>query len=435
MKRVGILIFTFCLVYTSPGLAQTKMTLGNALRLSADHSASVKSSYYDSLAAVYDLSAAKALRWPTISTNAVAYYIDDVQSVTIAFRNMTVGSHDNYQIDSKLTLPIYTGGRISNQIKIQQELAGARSYNLGAERSKNAYMTRRAYLGLLAAEAVAAASEASIGRVRLINQDVHNLYSSGLADSINILEAELSLERALGAMLEREAAVSNAKANLARLVGLPPDNDIALADSLPIPDTTIYQNKTPNPLAIERPELQILEKRALAAKYSRNLSSAYYLPTLSGYGGYSTGKPNKSFLDSKWNDYWTAGLTFNWEFNLGGKIVYSVRSAAQAAKSAEMAKNDLAENLTLGANIALENLKMAYRNYVISVREYEIAKNQYRHGLNQEQAGRLSVNRLLELETDLTSQEQLYRAQLVNYFLAETEYFYAIGSSKIFGGF
>jgi outer membrane protein len=433
MKRAGL--FILILIWACPIMAQTKLTLTDAIRMSQEHSSSVKSSYYDSLGGMYDYGAARAQRYPTLSANASAFYINNLQHESTPFFNLQIGTHDNYQIDTRLTLPLYTGGKISNQIKIQREIAGARGFNLTAERQKNAYLTRKAYLGLMAAQAIAASSEASIDRIRLINNDVQNLYRSGMADSVDILDAELNLEKALASRQEKETAVANARANLARLIGFSSTEDVEIAGTLPIPDSDAYRDEKPGPETNERAEIQALEKRAKAANYTINLNKAYYLPTLSGYGGYSTGKPNRNALGDKWNDYWVAGLSFNWEFNLGGRTIYNVNSAYETASATRMAKNDLEENLILMANVALENLKLALINYTIAAREYEIAQQQYRHGLNQQQAGRLSVNRLLELEADLSSMEQLYRVSATNYFLSETEYLYAIGSSKLFGGF
>ncbi len=99
------------------------------------------------------------------------------------------------------------------------------------------------------------------------------------------------------------------------------------------------------------------------------------------------------------------------------------------------ARDDLAETLALQAKIALENLRQAYDNYTISGRQYDIAEKQYRIGFEKQRAGSISLNRLLELESDLTSIEQMYKASKINYFLSETEYLYAIGSPRIYGGF
>lgn len=412
--------------------AQTEITLEEAQRLSGEHSFGVQAAHHDSLSGVADLRAARAARFPKASLNAVSYYIDELQTVDLPFGSVEAGSHDVYQADLRVALPLYTGGRISSQIKAQEAQARARGLGLSTRRLENAYQTRRAYLNLLAARALVSAAEASLERVRLIGQDVQNLYGSGLADSSNILESELALERAMRSRDERAVASANAAANLVRLMGLPPETELVLTDSLPTPNIAAYENQ--NSPEIERPELSAQKARAEAARFAVGLSRAAYFPTLSGYGGYSVGKPNRSFLDNAWNDYWTAGLNLTWELNLGGQAARNVSSARQTAHSAQAALAELEESLALQARVARENLRLSFRSFEISGREFDIAGRQYRIGLSKQQAGGISINRLLELETDLTSMEQLYRVSLVNFYISETEYLYVIGSPRIFGG-
>ena len=414
--------------------AQTPLSLQEAIRLSGDHSYGVKAAYSDSLSARYDLGAARALRYPTASLAATSFYINNLQTVALPFNNsLTVGTHENYQADFRLTLPLWTGGRIGNQIDIQKAQAEARGANLEAARLANAYNTRKAYLGLLAAQSLSKAAAASAERVKLIGEDTQNRYGSGLADSVDLLNSDLAIQRALEAVDQRTTAESNARSLLARLVGVPAES-IANLDELLSPDIQIYQSNRPIKDSIERPELRIQDSRVKAASFVVSLNQANYFPTLSGFGGYSVGKPNKNMLESKWNDYWTAGLSLNWDFNFGNKTGLNVSSARQAARSAQEVNQDLKESIYLQANTAYDNLLLAFRSYESSRKEFEIAGRQYALGKQKEQAGGLSLFRLLELEADLSSSEELFRVSTINYYLSETEYLYAIGSSRIYGG-
>jgi outer membrane protein TolC len=216
-------------------------------------------------------------------------------------------------------------------------------------------------------------------------------------------------------------------------VRLAPDA-VIVSDSIPIPDKQVYQNQRPTKESIERPELRVQDNRIRAANFTVNLSKANYFPTLNGFGGYSVGKPNRDMFQNKWNDYWTAGLNLNWDFNIGNKIGKNISSARQAANSAKSLKADLEDALFLQANTTYDNQLLAWRSYGFSLKQYEIAQKEYALGKQRQQAGNLSLYRLLELEADLTSSEQLFRASIINYYIAETEYLYAIGSPRIYGG-
>lgn len=425
----------FCAAAPLASRAEVSLSLSEAISLSRQHSYAIRSLYHDSLSARYDLAAARSLRYPALSATAVSSYTDGVQAIELPFTRIELGSHENYQADLRLTFPLYSGGRISSQIKLQSAIATSRGFNLEAEIFQTAYETRKAYLGLMITRSLLAAAEASLRRIEILNRDVQNLYRGGLADSIDILDSELALRRAAQARNDRRTGESNAAALLARLTGLPLSENIKLSELLPVPDYEHYENIDILPEKSDRPEMEILKSRAAAARHSIGLNRAALMPALNAFGGYTVGKPNRDLVDKDWNDYWTAGLNLTWEFNLGGRVFKGVSASREAARSAQLTADDLEESLQLAVRIAFENLGQAFGKYSSSQLEFEIAGRKYFLGAEKQKAGGLSVNRLLELEEDLDAAEQVFQSSIINYYLSETEYLYAIGSPKIYGGF
>jgi outer membrane protein len=435
-KLKFFLIPAALIIFAVPIGVRAQLSLEDAIRLAAERSPGIQAARSDSLSGIYDLGAARAWRYPTASLTATTFYINTLQTAALPFGglSLTVGTHNNYQADFRLSLPLWTGGRISGQVGLQTALSDVKGANLQAARLNNAYNTRKAFLGLLAAQAVARSAEASLARIELIVEDTQNLYQNGLADSVDLLYSDLALQKAIQAQVERATAITNARALLGRLIGLPSDS-IIIPDALPEPDIGIYQHQRPRRDSINRAEIMIQENRVRAANFSVGLNRANYFPALSGFGGYSAGKPNRNILENKWNDYWTAGFNLSWDFNLGNRTGKAVSSARQAANSARAAKQDLEETLYLQANTAYDNLLLANRSYDIAKKEYEIAQRQYALAQQKQEAGNLSLYRLQEYEAELTSSEQLFQVSKANYFISETEYLYAIGSPKIYGGF
>jgi len=422
---IALLLMAF-----APLRAENELSLEQAIELALSHSYTVKGSSHDSAAAAFDLKAARAQRFPTFSLNVTSFYTDEVPSINLPLTTIGFGARQNYQADMKLSAPLFTGGRISNQIRMQNEIARAGSEALLAERLMVAYSTRKAYLELLAAAAIFNSAKASLERTKIIQQDVIDLFRNGMADSLDILDADLALKKAALAQQDKQTSYGNALLALARQTGLPA-NAIDPADTLPEAQPVASFEETGS----ERPEIKALENRARAARYALRLNNANFFPNLSGYGTYSYGKPNKDIFNDTWNDFWTVGAGLTWEFNLGGRTVYNSSSARENARSTEMASDDLRESLGLQARISFENLKLAFSRQRTSREELDVAGRKYRLGREKQRAGRLSINRLLELEADLTAAEEQYRASLATYHVAQTEYWYSIGSSKLYGGF
>ncbi len=415
--------------------AELELGLADAVKMAQEHSSIIKSARSESFSSTYDLKAAKASRYPTLSLSATSFYINKIQSIQIFTIEKPIGSKENYQTDLKLSVPLYTGGKISNQIKLQKNLSESKAADLEIQQLQNAYLSRKSYLTFMASIALVASAEASMKRVELINQDVLNRYKNGLADSIDILETSLAVEKTDQALKRQKTASNNAEIALAKLIGIPPEDRIIPTDKAPDPNIDEYEKQQPAKLAVLRPELESLKAKSRAAESAARLNSAAYFPNLSGYGGYSYGKPNKDQFNNTWNDYWIAGLSLTWDLNLGNKTGNSVNSARQLVHSTKMALNELEENLTLQAKISRENLLFVYQSYLSSQKQLDIATREYRLAKMKQKVGQLSINRLLELEADLTSAEQLFEVSKIDFYISETEFLYAIGSSKLYGGF
>ena len=421
------------LILTIPAFSETRLSLNDAVRLAQEASFAVKAARHDSTAAALQSAAAGAERFPVLALKAQSYYVDKVQKVNFPFGSQEIGSADNYQADLTLTVPLYAGGRISNLVQVQKENSLAEGCRLESETMAAAYRSRRAYLAAMMSEAMVGAAAASLQRIDIIRRDVENLFVNGLADSLDILEAELALEKAHTQMDQVQTERRNSLASLARLVGMPGDTGLVLTESALPPETTLYPETGPLPEP-DRPEMKRFDHVIAAADRSTALELAGLLPTLNGFAGYSYGMPNRDWFGKTWNDYVSAGMVLHWELNLGGKNSRRVGAARQQAASARMAQKELYDALLLQRDQAINDLRHAFQVVKISQRTCDLSRRQFNLAQGRQQAGRISVNRLLELEAELAAVEQQYHVSIISYYLAENEFFYAIGSPRIFGG-
>ncbi|MEW5922687.1 MAG: TolC family protein [Candidatus Zixiibacteriota bacterium] len=432
-NKTAILILLLSL-FPIPGQvrAAVSLSLSEAIEMAARNSFSIESSKYDSLSTLYQYKAAKSLRFPSLSLDARSSFVDNIPTVEFPMiGSRDFGAKNSYQADLRLNVALFTGGKISRQIKISSANLQADAFALEAERSKAAYDSRRAYLSVMLAEAVASAADASLKRINIIRSDVQNLYENGLADSIDILEAELAYQQVSLASSEKHSAVTTAVINLANLLGLPGATEFTLTEKISPPGGDPKDQPVDK---INRVELKMLDNKIRAAEQVTGLNSSEYFPSLSGFAGYSYGKPNRDYFNGEWDHYWVAGLALNWNLNLAGKTTHNVKASKQAASSARMQRNDLERTFTIMAETTLEKIKLAYQTVITSEKEHNIAREKYRLATNKQKAGLLTVNRLLEIEAELTLSEQQYRASIINYYIAKTEHLYAIGSEKIYGG-
>jgi len=431
--RAAPYLTTLLIVMLAVTSVSAELSLEDAIARAQAHSFAVESARYDSAAAALSFVSAERDRFPVLSLAARSFYIDEVQSIDLPTGGREIGSNDNYQTDITVTVPLYTGGRLSNRIDFTEKQSRAEAMQLEAERMAVAYRTRRAYLGVLRVGALTRAAEASLTRVQIIRRNAINLHKNGMADSLDLLEAELAYESARRQVDRLETELKNARVVLARMIGTDDIADADLSEMIPIPDTSTYPDLLAKPEP-DRPELRRMDYLIGAADRAAKIEMGGYLPILSSFVGYSYGMPNRNWFKQTWNDYWTAGLTMTWEFNLGLKTAKDVSAARLRASSARMAKKDLYDDLLTKRDMAVNTVRHAYETCEVTGAEYDISRRRFDLATLQQEAGRLSVNRLLELEAELTASEQQYRASVFAYYLAESDLMYTVGSSRIFGG-
>jgi len=432
-----LITFLLILILAVPIRADSILSLPDAIKMAQEHSFTVQASRFGLKAAEYDLRAARASRYPTLSLNATGFYIDKLQEIDALPVAMEIGSHENYQADFGLSFPIYTGGKLGGLIGAARAMVDIESYEYEAQKMAVAFQCRRAWFNFNMRQRLVNSAEASLERIRIIRENTINLYQNGLADSVDILETELAYENVREQLLQMENDLSNAATALAVLTGIGSGTEIELPLDIPEPDNSImdYRNLLIDTDSLSRPELKKISYQIQSAEQQIRIKQSGYFPSLTGFGRYSIGKPNRDIFDAEWNDYFSAGIVLNWGFNLGRKDRHAVVSAKQRLLSVRTSYLAVEEKLLFEAETALENILYAYKQYELSKRKYIITGHKFRLAREKQKAGGLTVNRLLEMESEYSAAEQIYFVSQLKYYINESYFLYAIGSDKIYGGF
>ncbi len=418
----------------STAVSALELTIKEAISRGVDRSYSIKSSIQDSLAARFEYLSARTAFWPVLSLNATGFYSNPIQTIHTPWTEIGLGQKENYLADLKISLPLYAGGRLSNRLKMQRALLDMSGLDLEAKRLDIARAIRTLSLQFLIAEASLASAEASLARLNLLAEDVRNRFDNGLADSIDLLESALSLSSARRSVLDKSTALTAARIALATHLDLPETEKIVFVDSIPPPKNPA-ENPESYPMQVDnRPELKAALSKITVSELTEKLTRGNLLPGLTAFVGYSYGKPNRDLTGDSWNESYMSGLTLHWEFNLGAGDIKNFQAAKSRTESSSLAKEDIAESFSTAARIACLELQNSYDQFLLSKTEFSIAENKYRLALEKQKAGSLALNRVLESEKELAASEQQYRQAILYYYLKETEYFYSVGSSKIYGG-
>jgi outer membrane protein TolC len=411
------------------------MSLSEAIFRSLERSFGVEAARRDSAAAALSYGASRALRFPDLTLSARSTYKDEVAGFEINMPPIVLerelGGKEAYQADLEISQPIFTGGRLANNIRAERERSLAASAALRGEEMATAYRCRRAYLEAMLAGQLLGVATSSLERIRTIREDVEALFENGMADSIDVLDAALALERAEQELADRRIAQDLALTSLRRQTGLPQSVPIVFTEQLPAPRERLPQSDAP---PMHRPELDRMERLANAAEYTTSASRADYFPSLAGFARYSYGKPNQNLFEDEWNDYMMVGLRLSWSFNLANRSGRATGALAERAGAARWARKELEDELTLRCERAIEQADYAFDTMNRVAWQRHLAQRKMALARERQRAGTLSTNRLLEMESEVYALQSLEAASMIRFYLAENDYLYATGSKRILGG-
>ena len=324
MNIRGLTAITALLI-TSTGHAR-ELNLTQALQMAEQHSFSLRKSQALREGATSELRAARAERFPTLSATGTAFYVSEIPQLTISAGpttiNRDVGTDQTFQTDLRLSVPLFTGGRISGAVDLATASSDYYAALLSADLDRFAFQTRAEFFGLMRSEGQLKAAGAALDRARTIENNVRSLYDAGAADSVNLLEASLALTKATNLLNQAETGRRTSEIRLAYLLGLNISEPLVLTDSLPVTSLPEPSESVP-----ARAELAAADAGVKLSRSRLSIAKADYFPTLSAFGGYSYGKPNLDRFNNSWNDYFTFGANLNWSFNLGNRTGNKSRAA------------------------------------------------------------------------------------------------------------
>lgn len=428
MKYLVVLLFFLSAV----GASAQQLTLENALKMAEAHSHRLKEAKAYLSATTESLAAARAERFPTLSLDARASYIDNVPSLDIdipGFVSLSrdFGTSETYQTDLRLTMPLYTGGRIGSDIEMARRTEAYRQALSDSERDRLYLQTRLDYLYLYRSLRLRDVALASLERTTLLQNDIRSRHEAGLADSVDLLEASLAYTKADFQLRQTESNIQISKIRLLTQIGLSVREQLTLSDTLPDPGQLLSPL---NPTSV-RPEQNAAVAAVGLSRARLKLEQSDFFPSIAVSSGYSYGKPNNDPFSDEWNDYFSVGAQLQWSFNLGGKTSSRKQAAGLELAAARHRHNLVDESIDREIELAAEQMKLAHERYLNSLLQFQISTENYQLARAQHRSGVLSSNRLLEVEATLSAVQSAMVVAKVEFYIAQSIYYHAIGDEKL----
>ncbi len=313
----------------------------------------------------------------------------------------TVDTSDGSRIGAGgLTNPIlydHTGGGLAATLLLTDfgrtpHLVAAASFRAesgshGAEnvRAQVRLEVRRAYAGVLQAEAVLKVAEDTVTARQLVADQIGALANAKLRSDLDVGFAQVNLTEAKLLLEGARNDVTAARAELANVVGSPSVAEAALVD-LPAPGPLSSGEATFVTQALaQRPDLLAARSDAESARQIQKAEAALFFPTLSAAATIGRVWDGNPALKPSWA---AGGVNLAVPLWNGGLTSARHREAQLRAEAAAESVRDLATRITRDVQVAFLDAMTAYQRLGLTVelvqqakRAFDLSKSRYDLGL------------------------------------------------------
>ena len=439
---LGALLFAFSITELQ---AQETVTLKQAIEYALQNKADAQNAQLDIRNADYQIMEAKAGALPKINGVANITYNPILQTTALDAGAFSGGPSNIQLITLGQKWNAGAGVQLSQALFNQQVFIGLKAakstkefYQLNAELTEEQIIERvsNAYFQVFTIQQKKETLENSYASTEKARNIIKSLFDNGLAKKIDLDRTNVNLTNINTILKQQQNAINQAENALKFYMGMPIENKIELvkADMEITPhllDETVRTD--------ERSEIKILNKQRELLQYNKKAVEAAYYPTVNLNANYSwqglgdkfpltNGKKNGVY----WADYSAITLGVNIPIFNGFATKARVEMAQIELDKLDVSIKDTKLSLDLSyqnAKSQIENSLLALENQKANVSLAETVTSNTKHNY---QYGLANLTELLEAENALVEAKNNYSNAILEYKIAEIQYYKAKGELKTY---
>jgi outer membrane protein TolC len=376
-------------------------TLADAWAMALQKDRSLAAAREQAEAAGLDAEAARAQRWPSVAVGGTYAQLDDSPAFDFSFTGLPVTPPELFDDDRYLTgaatvtLPLYTGGRISGGIAAAAARERGAGAQLGTATADVKLAVAGAYVDVLRTRKSQAVAHSNVESLESLVRDTTSLFERELVPKNELLAAQVALADARQNELRAANAAEVAAAAYNRWLGAPLDRPVDLSETLAVP----AESGADLPALIEqartrRTELAVLEAEAEAYGQLARTERSRVRPQVALSGGYQ-------YLDNQFLDDDTvgmAGIGVQWALFDGGQSRKRAAALERNRRASEMQRADAAGLIELQVRQAWLGIAEARQRVDVSAQAVGQAEENLRIARERYTAGLDTQTQLLQAE-------------------------------------
>ena len=388
---------------TLPSVSVGAETLADAWAMALQNDHSLGAVRLDTQAARAETAAARAQRWPSLSgTGSYVQFSDapafDFSAAGLPVEFPEVVDDDDALLGSvTLSVPLFTGGRISSSIAAAGAQQAAREANEAQATQDLKLAVVHAYVDVLRARRALAVADSNVAMLEAYASEVRSMFDREVVPRNDLLAAQVALANAIQGRIRTANAVSLALAAYNRRLGEPLTREASLEPELP---ALALAHDAPIEQLIERAltnrrELAALASQAEAVGHQAKAERAKLYPQLVLSGSYQY--LENEVLDRE--EFAMAGIGFNWAVFDGGVTRHRAAALRRVQHAVEERRNELESLIALEVRQHWLDAQEARSRLRVTADAVAQAEENLRITRQQYLAGLVISTRVLEAES------------------------------------
>lgn len=439
---LGVLFFAFSITELQ---AQETVTLKQAIEYALQNKAEALNAKLDVRNADYQIMEAKAGALPKINGVGNLTYSPILQSTALDVGAFSGGPSNIQLITMGQKWNAGAGVQLSQALFNQQVFVGLKAakstkefYQLNAQLTEEQIIERvsNAYFQVFTIQQKKETLENSYASTEKTRNIIKSLYDNGLAKKVDLDRTNVNLTNISTVLKQQQNAINQAENALKFYMGMPIENKIELVKA----DMEITPHLLDETVGTDsRSEIKILNKQRELLQYNKKAVEAAYYPIVNLNANYSwQGLGNKFPLTNGekngvyWADYSAITLGVNIPIFNGFATKARVEMAQIELDKLDVSIKDTKLSLDLSyqnAKSQIENSLLALENQKANVSLAETVTSNTKHNY---QYGLATLTELLEAENALVEAKNNYSTAILEYKIAEIQYYKAKGELKTY---
>ena len=437
---LGALLFAFSITELQ---AQETVTLKQAIEYALQNKAEAQNAKLDVRNADYQIMEAKAGALPKINGVANLTYNPILQSTALDVGAFSGGPSNIQLITMGQKWNAGAGVQLSQALFNQQVFVGLKAakstkefYQLNAQLTEEQIIERvsNAYFQVFTIQQKKETLESSYSSTEKARNIIKSLYDNGLAKKVDLDRTNVNLTNISTVLKQQQNAINQAENALKFYMGMPIENKIALVKA----DMEITPHLLEETVGTdERSEVKILNKQKELLQYNKKAVEAAYYPTVNLNANYSWQGLGQKFPltnGQKNGVYWADYSAITLGVNIP---IFNGFATKARVEMAQIELDKLEVNLKdtkLGLDLAYQNAKSQIENSLLALENQKanvsLAETVTTNTKNNYQYGLATLTELLEAENALVEAKNNYSNAILEYKIAEIQYYKAKGELK-----